>query len=431
MNVQTKWQAELDGGPHESRLDSESNGRGSLTIDELLQPADREFVANAYRRILGREPDQAGLDNFLSQLRSGALEKIEVLGTLRFSAEGRAVGTRVDGLPSRYFLSVLRHAPRYAARLTAMVRGPKPQVQPRDGRIAELEARLAIIENGWREHMPAFLNAVSTVRAFGFELLQSEKKLRQEFDDRLEKLRQELDERLATEEAASRQESEAARGEIRAAADAAQTGLAKTQERIEFVRREMMFEHRYGRTNGNGDNGAARICSPEKLAAANGHGVKLNLGCGHIALADYVNVDRRDLPGVDIVAPVDELPLGEASVSEIFSAHMLEHFPQEELRRRLLPYWFGLLTSGGSFRAVVPDGEAMLTELASSNYPFEDFREVLFGSQEYHGDFHYNLFTPDSLRRLLEEAGFRGIEVPARGRRNGKCYEFEIRALKP
>jgi hypothetical protein len=73
----------------------------------------------------------------------------------------------------------------------------------------------------------------------------------------------------------------------------------------------------------------------------------------------------------------------------------------------------------------------MLTAVATAAYPFEDFREVLFGSQDYDGDFHYNLFTPDSLCRLLQSAGYQDVKVPVRGRRNGKCYEFEVAALKP
>jgi len=134
---------------------------------------------------------------------------------------------------------------------------------------------------------------------------------------------------------------------------------------------------------------------------------------------------------VDIVAPIDDIPIQHGTVSEIFSSHLLEHFPQEELRRSLLPYWASLLAPGGIFRAVVPDGEAMLTKAAEGSYPFHDFREVLFGSQDYTGDFHYNMFTPASLSDLLLEAGFSDIAVLARGRQNGRCYEFEIRGIYP
>jgi hypothetical protein len=56
-------------------------------------------------------------------------------------------------------------------------------------------------------------------------------------------------------------------------------------------------------------------------------------------------------------------------------------------------------------------------------------REVTFGTQWYDGNFHYNMFTPDALATLLEVAGFRSVQVLARGRPNGKCREFEIPAV--
>ena len=57
---------------------------------------------------------------------------------------------------------------------------------------------------------------------------------------------------------------------------------------------------------------AAEIVNPDALASDGPP--RLNLGCGHIPLDGYVNVDIRALPGVDVVAPVDALPFDPASV---------------------------------------------------------------------------------------------------------------------
>jgi hypothetical protein len=57
---------------------------------------------------------------------------------------------------------------------------------------------------------------------------------------------------------------------------------------------------------------------------------------------------------------------------------------------------------------------------------FNDFREIVYGAQDYTGDFHFNLFTPESLKSLLLDAGFKAITVPVSGRRKGTCFEFEI-----
>lgn len=204
--------------------------------------------------------------------------------------------------------------------------------------------------------------------------------------------------------------------------------------RIELVRRELMYELKYGEA-GPGNQGAAldvetKIIDVEKVQAAQASELRLNLGCGHIALDGFVNVDLRALDGVDVVAEVDRLPFEKNTVDEIFSSHVLEHFPEEELRRKLLPYWVGLIKPGGTFRAIVPDIIAMNVGYQDGTVEYEDLRAVTYGGQEYAGDFHFNMFTPESLGEILEEAGLVKTEVIARGRRNGACLEFEIAATK-
>ena len=323
------------------------------------------------------------------------------------------------------------------------------------------------LESSWRHTVPAFLNAVSTVNAFGYELV----KLRKELEQRVASARQEFAEHSQQEclslrrdmensFQSQRQESEqrsillrrdmensfhAIREEMRQDSEqrleSLRTGLQESDasimaiwERIEFVRCEMMYEMKYGRQTLQAAPGLnpvdQKIISLKKVASARRQGLKLNLGCGHLPLEGYVNVDRRELPGVDVVADVENLRFDEGSVQEIFSAHLLEHFPEEMLRRRLIPAWQRLLAPGGILKAVVPDGEAMLAGVAAGTYSFSNFREVLFGSQEYDGDFHFNLFTPSSLCKILEEAGFSEIRVNARARSNGKCFECEVSAVK-
>lgn len=204
--------------------------------------------------------------------------------------------------------------------------------------------------------------------------------------------------------------------------------------RVEFVRRELMFEMRYGASTGtpvtDGLRARTEILDEAKVDAARRDGIRVNLGCGHVPLDGYLNVDRRALPGVDIVAEVDDLPFASGEISEIFSAHLLEHFPQEQLKRELLGYWRGLLKPGGTFAAVVPDGDGMAKAYLDGEYDFEQFRSVTFGGQDYDGDFHYNMLSPSSLSALLGDAGFGSVEVVAANRENGGCKELEIRAVR-
>jgi SAM-dependent methyltransferase len=203
--------------------------------------------------------------------------------------------------------------------------------------------------------------------------------------------------------------------------------LDELGRRVEFVRKEVLFELRYGQRQNDETEAEidGRVVNTAKLARMNG-AIRLNLGAGHVSKADYLNVDARALDDIDVVADIRHLPFEKGTVAEIYSAHVLEHFPIEELRAVLLPYWASLLRPGGEFVAVVPDMETMITEYVAGRMDFEELREVTYGTQEYEGDFHYNGFSQASLRALLESAGLTDVSIRASARRNGMCYEMEI-----
>ena len=67
-------------------------------VNDLLKYHDREFIWNAYKAILKREPDQQGLKTFLALLRSGNRNKIDILASLHSSAEGKRAKVTVEGL---------------------------------------------------------------------------------------------------------------------------------------------------------------------------------------------------------------------------------------------------------------------------------------------------------------------------------------------
>ena len=208
------------------------------------------------------------------------------------------------------------------------------------------------------------------------------------------------------------------------------------ENKIGLARNEVMLELRYGERKSSEHKESAfavdqKILNPEKIKMLKENKkLRLNLGAGHVCKPDYINVDVRELPGIDVVANITDLPFDENSLDEVFSSHVLEHFPEEMLKRKLLPYLFKLIKPKGCFRAVVPDGYAMLLAAAKKEIPFSDFREVTFGLQEYDGDFHYTMFSTYSLTALLKNAGFQKIEIIEESRPNGKCLEFEILASK-
>lgn len=67
-------------------------------INDLLRYHDRAFVRAAYRAVLKRSPDEIESVRELTHLRSGVINKVDLLATLRFSPEGRTKGVHLDGL---------------------------------------------------------------------------------------------------------------------------------------------------------------------------------------------------------------------------------------------------------------------------------------------------------------------------------------------
>src|SRR3954451_20321730 len=99
-----------------------------------------------------------------------------------------------------------------------------------------------------------------------------------------------------------------------------------------------------------------RLLNTEKLVRM-GAEIRLNVGCGSKPLPEYLNVDERELNGVDRIADARALPFKVGDLTEIYAAHVIEHFTDAELKETLLPSWYGLLKTGGVLRITVPDAE--------------------------------------------------------------------------
>ena len=76
-----------------------------VNLNDLLSYQDEDFIRNAYRAILKREPDSDGFNDWLSRLRSGQLNKIEILGGISRSEEGHKRNVKIKGLWLRYWIN--------------------------------------------------------------------------------------------------------------------------------------------------------------------------------------------------------------------------------------------------------------------------------------------------------------------------------------
>jgi predicted SAM-dependent methyltransferase len=206
-------------------------------------------------------------------------------------------------------------------------------------------------------------------------------------------------------------------------------------ERTEFVRLELFYElmHRLKHASlTQADKEDAEVLNQFAYDQAIAQKqIRVNLGCGHKPIEGYLNVDQRALPKVDIRADILDLPFEQNTVQEIFAAHLVEHFTAQSLRTEVLPYWHSLLAPQGVLRLIAPNAQAMIMAYANQKMPFDQLTTVLLGMQEYDGDFHFAMLSPENLTKLLQEAGFADIQLLTDNRENGLCLEMELTARKP
>lgn len=75
-----------------------------IPLQDLLNYEDEAFIYKAYEVILQREPDSWGMQTYLQALRGANMHKVEILGLLRFSVEGRTKKVQITGLQGKYIL---------------------------------------------------------------------------------------------------------------------------------------------------------------------------------------------------------------------------------------------------------------------------------------------------------------------------------------
>lgn len=129
------------------------------------------------------------------------------------------------------------------------------------------------------------------------------------------------------------------------------------------------------------------------------------LGCGDFPMEGAINVDIRELPGVDVVSDVRKLPFKDGELDGISSRNLIEHFGRHEVSP-MVKEWARCLKKGGFLQTETVDmGRAMDIW---REIPEENFIDCMYGAETYDENYHKMLMTQDILVRLYEEAG---IEV--------------------
>ena len=91
-------QTVADNGSLKLQPPFQTNRDNKYHINDLLKFHGEDFVRNAFRALLLRDPDDAGMAEHLQSLASGRFNKIDVLSSLHYSPEGQRSGVTVAGL---------------------------------------------------------------------------------------------------------------------------------------------------------------------------------------------------------------------------------------------------------------------------------------------------------------------------------------------
>lgn len=137
-------------------------------------------------------------------------------------------------------------------------------------------------------------------------------------------------------------------------------------------------------------------------------GIKLDVGVGDAPAPGYFHADIQYAPGVDIICDARKIPLADNSVIELRSAHLIEHFPKEEIPD-LLKEWYRLVKPNGIIRILVPNFMKVCSQITNKEIPLELGLLWIYGGHRDQYDIHHWGYTFEILKYFLSNAGFLDI----------------------
>jgi predicted SAM-dependent methyltransferase len=147
---------------------------------------------------------------------------------------------------------------------------------------------------------------------------------------------------------------------------------------------------------------------------------RLHIG-GHVRQAGWEVLDANPGPHVDHVCnAVDLSRFADATFSEIYASHVVEHLDYKDQLLATLQEWHRVLTPGGMLHVSVPDMDTLARlfldrQLLSMDERFLVMR-MIFGGHVDQYDYHVVGLNEEFLLRFLHAAGFsQAVRVPEFG----------------
>lgn len=173
--------------------------------------------------------------------------------------------------------------------------------------------------------------------------------------------------------------------------------------------------------------------------------MKINFGCGRRVLREYFNVDAVHnskapyAPELLHAIEFDQdgsvrnpLPLPSGCADELFSAHVVEHVHDWQAPH-LLAEWKRLIRPGGALVLELPNIEAAARHLLEGKSD-QWCMWPLYGDGSHRDPWmcHKYGYTPKTIRRLVEEAGFVDVRLlPPQTHGPRPDRDMRVEARKP
>lgn len=387
----------------EDRAPSKSESE-TWTIEDFEALDEEEFLVMAYRVLLGRDIDESGLTHYLPWLRQGRMTPVEILGALRFSAEGEERGVPIRGLKLAWYLDRATRS---------RILGPIAQLATVGRVVKRFQRRLAALDKREREMVTASNNALKAVRR-NLAKIMVEAAAARTAADKLENIQAEL--------AAARQLVAQETLQLRRFVDRASATLPSSPRETEQLPQindhaldslYLAFENRF---RGSPSEISARqtlyiglFQALEPIAAG---GLVLDIGCGRgewLELLGTSNIPARGIDlnsaminqakskGLDAIEgnAIDYLrSQPENSIAAITGFHIVEHLSFNELVRLFDEAW-RVLSPGGFILFETPNPE-----------------NLVVGACTFHYDpTHNRPLPPDFMRFLAEARGYGEVRI--------------------
>ena len=159
--------------------------------------------------------------------------------------------------------------------------------------------------------------------------------------------------------------------------------------------------------------------------------VTLNIGCGERVYDTYpnpeykcINFDERKLlERVDAVGDVRDLSRWDDEVfNYILASDIIEHFPIKETESILLE-WKRVLKVDGVIEFRLPNLADICRRYMEGKHDAKHTSWLLYGGQDYPGNFHYVAFDGDWFKAVVEPLGFKEVYFKEEG--NNFVAKFE------